>query len=34
MVVHHNPSIAAEKLFDYLKVGNRMSQPTSCPNEM
>lgn len=28
------PSIAAEQLFDYLKNGNRMSQPSNCPNEM
>lgn len=28
------PSIAAEKLFDYLKNGHRMSQPSHCPNEM
>ena len=28
------PSIAAENLFDYLKMGNRMTQPTNCPNEM
>lgn len=28
------PSIAAEKLFDYLKNDNRMSQPTNCPDEM
>ncbi len=28
------PSIAAEKLFDYLKNGSRMNQPTNCPNEM
>ncbi|CAF0751826.1 unnamed protein product [Adineta steineri] len=28
------PSISAEKLFDYLKVGNRMAQPSNCPNEI
>ncbi|UJR21112.1 hypothetical protein I4U23_024212 [Adineta vaga] len=28
------PSIAAEKLFDYLREGNRMSQPINCPNEI
>ncbi|CAF1328939.1 unnamed protein product [Didymodactylos carnosus] len=28
------PSVPAEKLFDYLKDGNRMSKPTSCPNEI
>ncbi len=28
------PSIAAERLFDYLQDGNRMSQPIHCPNEM
>ncbi|CAF4584686.1 unnamed protein product [Rotaria socialis] len=28
------PSIAAEHLFDYLKNGNRMSQPAHCPHEI
>jgi FMS-like tyrosine kinase 1 len=28
------PSVAAEKLFDYLRNGNRMSQPINCPDEM
>lgn len=28
------PLIAAENLFDYLKNGNRMSQPNNCPSEM
>ncbi|CAF1581702.1 unnamed protein product [Adineta ricciae] len=28
------PSIAAEKLFDYLKTGNRMTQPSNCPQEI
>ncbi|CAF2821688.1 unnamed protein product [Rotaria sp. Silwood2] len=28
------PSIAAENMFDYLRDGNRMSQPINCPNEI
>jgi len=28
------PSIAADKLFDYLRDGNRMNQPVNCPNKM
>ncbi|CAF1052258.1 unnamed protein product [Adineta steineri] len=28
------PSIGAEKLFDYLRDGHRMSQPVNCPNEI
>ncbi|CAF4216806.1 unnamed protein product, partial [Rotaria sordida] len=27
-------SIAAENMFDYLRDGNRMSQPVNCPNEI
>ncbi|CAF0895728.1 unnamed protein product [Didymodactylos carnosus] len=28
------PSVPAEKLFDYLRDGSRMSKPANCPNEM